>query len=286
MNLTQILRGQDATLTLSVYADGDLSDEGDPTLTLRHVNGTEVTLDVTDNGNGTYEATIPAFDDLGLHFAVLTFGDSLTFNQGAIEIVGNFLFTENQARQFADGKLTEGKFADDEIAAERIRITDWLEARTGVSWVPRYRRVTLRGSGGHWISLLDASKSQGPSGGEGARAYIQKVLTINGEVVDEADIDIEGWRIYWDAGTFTRSHRPDVTIEYEYGHPHLVSGVDRVALLEVADRLPTSRLSRAAVSANDDLGSYGWEPQNNGRPSRVPEVNEWCRTHDERIPVA
>src|SRR5690606_16379488 len=111
--------------------------------------------------------------------------------------------------------------------------------------------------------------------------------TINGQPTDTDLIVPEHGQLWLTSGTWTRSTGPaNITLEVEYGNRHLMNGVDRVALLETVDRLPTSRISRAATQATDDLGSYGWEPQNNGRPSRIPEVNEWCRTHDGRVPLA
>lgn len=289
--MTQILRGQQATLTLAVYSDGTQTDQGTFTVGVVDASGNQVIppgTAVTDNGDGTYEVTLPAQPDVK-HLTVTWTeqGGNLTFVTHA-EIVGGFLFTEAQARGFQDDRLTsEAKFTDDEIAAERVRITDWLETETGRSWIPRYRKATLRGTGSHEISLLNTVRSTGPSGGEGALGDIQKIITINGDPVADADVDIDGWRIYWDAATFTYSPRPNITIEYEYGLPSLRNGVDRIALLELADRLPASRRSRNTTQASDDLGTVTyWQPQNNGRPSRVPDVNAWVRAQDQRIPIA
>lgn len=285
--MTQVLTGQNSLLTFTVFADGDPADQGAATLTLVDLDGTKTTYTATNVGGGVYTAEVGPFDTVAFYRAVLETPDA-TFDQGFVEVVGGFLFTEHQARTFQDGKLAdETQFPDAVIAAERARIADWLEARTGRSWVPRFRRVTLVPNGRHTISLLDAVGDQGPSGGEGHLRDINRILAINGEPVDPDSVDVDGWRVTWWDGRFQASGgKRRVTIDYEYGLRHIRGGVDRIALLELADRLPTSRLNRAATSSSDDLGSYGWEPQNNGRPSRVPEVNEWCRQEDRRFVVA
>lgn len=291
MNLTQIIRRQSAVLSLSVRADGTLNDPGSATFTLKDLDGTTTdTLPVTDAGDGTYTVTVPAKDDLALLTATLAFGSDPVFDQGRIEIVGGVLFTENQARNFDSARLSsETKFTDADIAAERTRITDWLESMTGISWVPRYRRVKLRGTDSDRISLYNTVRSQGPSGGEGARNHISNILaaTINDETVDPALVEVEGAALWLTSGFWTWARRPNVVIDYEYGLDHVQREVDRIALLELADRLPSSRRSRDATTATDDLGTATyWQPQNNGRPSRVPEVNAWLRDNDHRIATA
>jgi hypothetical protein len=291
MNVTRILRGQDSTITMSVYSDGDLSDEGDPTLQLLDLDGTVVASPaITDNGDGTYVATVPAQANVALLKKVLTFSASLVFDQGPVEIIGGLLFDEAAARAFAAGRIADtAKYDDDDIAWERARITDWLESRTGLSWVPRYRRAVLKGTGTDRISLRRTIRSYGPSSGEGAVREINELLavTIDGTAVDVADLELDGAAIWHTTGTWTKpTYGPNVVVDYEYGNSHLRDGVDRIALLELVDRLPTTRVSRAATQTSDEFGTSTWDPQNNGRPSRIPEVNAWCRDRDYRSEVA
>ena len=290
MNVTQLLTGQAAEITVRAFVDGDPAAEPVPTCKIVDLDGKQVDSPAVTPGadTGVYTLEVGPFDQVAMYRVQLTFSEEFTVDAAGIEVVGNFLFGIHDARAFQDGKLAdETQFPDAVIAAERARITDWLEARTGRSWVPRFRRVTLVPNGRHTISLLDAVGDQGPSGGEGHLRDINRILAINGEPVDPDSVDIDGWRVTWWDGRFQASGgKRRVTIDYEYGVPHLRGGVDRIALLELADRLPTSRLNRAATSSSDDLGSYGWEPQNNGRPSRIPEVNEWCRQEGRGFVVA
>lgn len=290
MNLTQIARGQQTSLTFTVEADGDPEDQGVATLDLVDLDDNEESVSATNAGSGVYTATVGPYADLDYLTARLSFGANLSFDQGHIEIVGGFLFTESQARAFQDGRLdSDTKFDDADIAAERVRVTDWLEAQTAVSWVPRYRRVALQGSGSDNLALYGPTRSEGPSGGEGYVHHINRILslTIDDEAVDTALVEIDGARLWLTDGTFTYRRRPgNVVVEYEYGYPSLRNGVDRIALLELVNRLPASRLSPNAESSTDEFGTYSWAPQNNGRPSRNPEVNAWCRSQDMRVPIA
>lgn len=291
--MTQILRGQQATLTLRTDSDGTQTDQGTFTIGIVDANGDEVVASgtaVTDNSDGTYEYTLAAQPDLG--FFTVTWsetGGDLTYTT-YVEIVGGFLFTESQARAFQDGRLdSDAKFDDADIAAERVRVTDWLEAQTGASWVPRYRRVALQGTGSDNLALYGPTRSEGPSGGEGYAHHINRILslTIDDEAINTDLVEIDGARLWLTDGTFTYRRRPgNVVVEYEYGYPSLRNGVDRIALLELVNRLPASRLSPNAESSTDEFGTYSWAPQNNGRPSRNPEVNAWCRSQDMRVPIA
>lgn len=292
MNVTQVLAGQQTNLTLTAYSDGTQTDQGTFTIGIVDANGTEVVAPgtaVTDNADGTYSYTLAAQTDPA--FLTVTWtesGGDITFTT-YVEVVGNVLFTEAAARAFEDGKLADTtKYDDADIAAARAEVTDWLEAQTGRSWVPRYRRATFRGTGSCILNLRHAVKTEGASGGEGAERDITEILsaTVNGNALDVDDIDIDGHHLDYTAGVWATGRRPAVVVEYVYGLPHPRNGADRIALLETVDRLVASRLSRAAISSTDELGTYGWDPQNNGRPSRIPEVNAWVRSEDRRVVLA
>lgn len=291
MNLTQVIRGQASTLTLTVYQDGTAADEGTATFVTKDLDGNTIdSLAVTDNSDGTYEVTVPIKTDLALLEAYLSFDTGTILNQGHIEIVGNVLFTEAQARAFDAARFsTASRFSDAEIAEERIRITNWLETQTGVSWVPRFRRVVLRGNGSDRISLRDVVRGYGASDGAGSSRDVNAVLaaTIDGTAVSTGNIEIDGPYLWLTSGVWSRPTRgANVVIDLEYGKTTPMAGADRIALIELSDRLPTSRTPRTAVSGNDEFGSYGWDPQNNGRPSRIPESNAWCRDNDMRLMLA
>lgn len=288
--MTQILTGQATTLTFTVYVDGDPTTAGAGTLNLVDVDGdTHYTVALTDLGAGVYTAAITAQTEVGWYRAQLVFDAGATIiDHSQVEVVGGVLFTEHAARQYDDGRLgSAAKYSDDAIADERARVSDWLESHTGRSWVPRWRRLHFVGTGRSDMLASSATRTEGPSGGEGAGVDIQRVIgaTVNGSAV--TGVETDGVRLYRSGG-FQRGTTPlsNVVVDVAYGLPHPRSGVDRVALLELVDRLPSSRVPRTATSARDELGSYGWEPQNNGRPSRIPDVNAWLRVNDVRAGIA
>lgn len=287
----QIPRNQEATLTLTVYDDGTAADEGAATFITKDLDGTTIdTLAVTDNGDGTYEVTIPAKSDLAFLTAYLSFDTGTIFDQGRIEIVGNLLMREDQVRAFRENMFADGTDYDDaDLAEEQVRVMDWLENQTGRSWVPRYRRLTLAGNYSQRLNMRHYRKSQGASGGEGAVRNINTVLaaTIDGSAVDTSTLEIDSPHIWRNNGLWTSPTRgANTTIDIEYGLEHLANGADRIALLELADRLKMDRRDDAVVSGSDEFGTFNFEPQNSGRPSRVPEVNAWCRDNDKRLALA
>lgn len=247
---------------------------------------------VVDNGDDTYDFTVLPQPDVGLLTATWTEtgGGGSAFTT-VIDVVGGFLFTEDQARSYVTDRLSSPlKYSDEAIRSERRRITDWLEKETAVSWIPRFRRVELDGTGGSKVTVFHPVRSVGGSGGQGAASDIQKVLsvTVDGSPVSPAEVKAVGASLHRTAGVWPRPATTpgNVVVEYEYGRPHLLDGVDRVALLELRHRLVDSRVPAGATSMSDELGSVSWEAQNNGRPSRIPEVNAWLRSHDERVPIA
>ena len=283
MNITQVLVGQASVLTLTTRTDGDKEDQGTFTIGIVDAAGTEVVTagtPATDSSDGTYKYTLAAQPNP--RFLTVTWteqGGSLTYTT-YVEVVGGILFTEHQARQFNPEILgDENKQPDSKIADERQRITDWLEAHKGRSWVPRYRLLTFGGTDTPRLALTMPTSSVGGSGGEGAHRDIQQVLTATIGGVDVSDrVETDGIHLYLTSGVWsTATSRHNIVVEVVYGLPSVRLGVDRIALLELVDRLHASRIPPQAERYGDDLGSSSWEAQNNGRPSRVPEVNAWLR---------
>jgi hypothetical protein len=72
----------------------------------------------------------------------------------------------------------------------------------------------------------------------------------------------------------TRTNPRNVVIEYEYGQPYPVDGVDRVAMMMARQQLAASRIPGAAQSFTDALGSYTFDE------TRLPfEAYHWIKSH-------
>lgn len=290
--IVQIRKGAATSIRLTVFSDGDESDIGTITIGIVDAAGNEVVAPgsaVTDNGDGTYDFTLPAQTDVGLLTATWTEQAGSVFTT-EIEVVGGHLFTEDQARSYVTDRLaSEAKYSDEVIRSERRRITDWLESETGRSWIPRYRRLVVRGSGRYDLPLFFPVSSVGASGAEGVTADIRQLLsvTVDGVDVPTSEVTVDGGKLLR-ATVWPRPAAPyagNVVVELEYGLPHPIAGVDRIALLELRQRLVDSRIPMTATAGSDEFGTYSWEAQNNGRPSRIPEVNAWLRNQDRRVAV-
>lgn len=295
------------TLTKTWYQSGTPTDVDEVTIGIVDGNGTTVVAAgtaTTDNNNGTYTYTLA--DQTTPTILIATWTDTSTGDTRVdrLEVVGNLLFTENQARTFAakaDATTTliplasSTEYPDATISDERARLTDEFERWTGRSWIPRYARVELAGSGSYGLAL-DGGNCR-TSDGEylsrpGRTMDISTVISasVGGTSVSTANIVVEGDVLYRTDGVWTKPSITDplnVTLEYVYGLPYLADGVDRMALKLLLDRLVPSAFPERATRAETDWGSTSFiqpgGPMNN--MTRIPEVNEWLANHNYKMMV-
>jgi hypothetical protein len=306
--MSQLLAGAGPyTLTKTWYVDGTATDVGAVTVGIVDGNGDEVVASgtaTTNNADGTYDYSLAdqaSPDQLKVTWTRSDTGADLA---DRIELVGNWLFTEAQARAFnakADATTalkplaSSTEYPDATLADERERILADLEQWTGRGWVPRYARLELPGNGYTALSLNGAfcRTSDGyPLHRPGKFNDIGYILTAtdSGTAVTVANIKIDPTRnvlirtdTSWNTPTTTSPH--NVVVEYVYGLPYLVDGVDRIAMKLLIDRLVPSAFSDRALSVATDFGTTQLVTQGGpmGNVSKVPEVNQWVRDHDYRI---
>lgn len=258
----------------------------------------------TDNSDGTYDYTLAVgsntqLDQLRLDWTITGTSNIVTTYE---EIVGSTLFTVEEARAFsakADAAAANiplnsaTEYPDATIIRERGRILDELERWTGRSWVPRYCRLELRGSGTSVLSLRNG-KPRTSDGRQldrpGRFDSVANIIAadIGGTAVTTTDITIDGDRLLHEADSWTTGTQADpfnVTVEYEYGVPYIIDGVDRIAMKLLVDRLVPSAFPDRALSIDTDFGTTRLVQP--GGPmmnvSRIPEVNDWVSRHDHRI---
>ena len=295
MNVTQVQIGQSVVLTLTAYSDGTATDQGPFTIGIVDANGDTVVSSgtaVSDGSDGTYTYTLAAQSDP----AFLTVTWTETGGSGPdyttyVEVVGNVLFNEYELRNFDDQQLSASNLnpSDSSILLVRQRVTEYLEQQTGRSWIPRYNRVVLNGSGNYDLYLDDGYPRT--SGGftlhrPGSLRDISEILAANdGSAVTVSNITHypEGHLVRSDA-TWTKptSTTPlNTTVEYVYGLPVPVDGVDRVAMMIAAHQLKASRIPDNASSFSDPLGTYQFDS------TRLPfEAWKWIQAHREYAPFA
>jgi len=305
--MTRILTNQQTTITLTTYnTSGTQTDLGTFTIGITDGNGDTITSSgtaVTDNNDGTYDYTLSAQPNVNLLTATWTEDSGQPIYTTHTEIVGGFLFDENQARNWGvkdDSNNiplnSESEYSDTRIAEERNRITDELEQWTGRSWIPRYCRIEASGTGTPELPLVDGI----PRLSTGLRLHrpgrlrdVSQLLsvTVDGATVSTSDVQIDSDRalLIRDSGNWNRpqqSNRHNVTVEYEYGLPYLLDGVDRIALDLLLDRLVPSAYPRSALSVDSEFGTVRFVTEGGTQKnvSRLPHVNQWVRDHDHRMP--
>ena len=298
------------TLTKTWYQSGTPTDVDDVTIGIVDGNGAEVVAvpaATTNAGSGVYTYTLA--DQANPKLLVATWTDTSTTDTRVdrLEVVGGFLFTENQARTFAAKAdatsalkplASDTEYPDDTISDERARLTDDFEQWTGRSWVPRYARVELAGNGRSVLSLRDgfARTSDGYQLHRPGRFNDIAVLlsvTVGGTAVDVADVEVDptsGRLIrsdsgYWDWPTLTSPF--NVVVEYVYGLPYIVDGVDRIALKVLIDRLVPSAWPDKALSADTEYGTTRFIQPGGPMSNRtsIAEVNDWITTHNMKVLV-
>jgi len=309
--MTQILaQAGPYALTKTWYVDGTPTDVGTVTVGVVDGNGDTIVASgtaTTNNGDGTYSYSLadqPNPDELVVTW---TRTDTSADLIDRIEVVGRWLFTENQARTFsakADAAAANiplasaTEYTDPMIADERSRITDELEQWTGRGWVTRYCRLELQGHGSTSLNLNNGIPRTSDGYAlhrPGRLADIGPLLTvtINGtaQTVSNYEIDPRTNRLISTSGVFssaTVTNPFNVSVEYVYGMNTNIDGVDRIGLKLLVDRLVPSAFPDRALTVDSDFGTtrlvQPGGPMRN--VSRLPEVNDWVMRHDHRILVA
>lgn len=303
--MSQILAGAGAySLTKTWYVDGTATDVGAVTIGIVDGNGDTVVASATsttNNTDGTYTYSLADQanpDQLKITWTRSDTGADLV---DRLEIVGSWLFTEAQARAFnakADASTAvtplknASEYPDATLADERERILNDLENWTHRGWVPRYARVELAGNAGYELDLADGQcrTSDGYSLHRPGRLNDIGVLlsvTANDSTVAASNFVIRDRKLRRTDNTFPVATIEDpfnIVVEYVYGLPHIVDGVDRIAMKLLVDRLVPSAFPDRAIQADTEFGSIRYVqpggPMNN--VSRLPEANDWVTRHDSR----
>jgi hypothetical protein len=282
---------------------------GDITVTVTNGNGTVVDEDAatTDNEDGTYDYTLFLADNTRIDVLKLIWtldtGETVTTFE---EIVGNLLFTVSSAREFgAKSDATAAlkplasttEYLTATIAAERVRITEDLEYWTGRAWIPRYARIVFSGNGTTRLQLrkgicrtADGYMLNRPGRFNDTALLLSASIGGTAVTLSNVEIDTVSETLILKSGvwTYATAANPyNITVEYVYGPPYLIDGVDRIALKILIDRLVPSAFPDRALRVEGEYGTM--QLVQPGGPmknvSRVPDVNDWVSRHDHRVLV-
>ena len=285
-------------LTKTWYVDGTATDVGTVTVGIVDGNGDEVVASgtsTTNNADGTYTYALADQTEPNMLTVTWTRSDANGDLSDELEVVGGRLFTEAAFRAHNDDLFSsEARYPDATIAAARDAVTELLEQWTGQSWIRRYVRLELRGTGAYDLGLSDgiARTSAGKHlSRPGRLRHIDTILSasVSGSSITASNVVAERgvlWRTDGTWSTGTTSNPFNVKLEYVYGHAYTTDNVDRIAMLLTADRLRETVMSDRTTSFSDELGTYRYEtPGRWGNVSAIPEVNEWVKSHRDPVSV-
>lgn len=290
------------TLTKQWYGDGTVIDAGTVTIGIVDANGDTVVASGTattktgSSNTTTYTYALAAQSEPNRLKVTWTRSDTSVPLVDWIEVFGSQLFTEADARGYqisgAQAPLSSASaYSDATIANTRLKIQDQFEKKTARSFVRRYARVVMRGSGGTYLYPRDGRPRDSTGralAGDGYGKDIVRVIsaTVNGSALDTADIVVDGGCLILTAGTWSYPSSTDplnVTVEYEYGIDPPDSEAHEMALEMVVSLLVPSDVSHYAESFTNPTGTSSFVREGSWvYPNRV---HEWLKRADMRILV-
>lgn len=278
-----VLKNTQATLGITFTA-GDAS--GNVTYGITDEDGNTVvaagTVATTEAAVGYYTFVLPpqtAVKRLTITWTG-TWGGVVQSLVTYAEIVGNHLFTIAEARAHDGGALSSTvDYPEASIRAARAGITDFFEHVTGVSFIPRYGRAVVDGSGYElWLPhrqlrTLLAGSIDGTA------------LTV-GEVAD-VEVYESGrmWRSgYWGGSSWP--NRRNVTVAYEHGYQAVPWDIHQAALVYLKFVLKSTDVSDRTVSWSNELGTFRQAVPGAKYPTGIPSVDAALGRYQRQMVVA
>lgn len=232
----QILIGAAATLSYQFRdADGEpAAPTGTATIGIDKADGTEVVAAGTATGGATNAPrtySLAAQSELGLLTATWT--DDNGGRTQLVEIVGGYYFDVATVRARETALADETDYPNTVILRARREVEQQCELICGVSWVPRFRRTTVVGSGRQQQPLPDAAL-------RGVRS-----VTVDGTTwsQDQVASVVVGDGADPTAGVATRSdgavwpEGAHIVIEYEHGYDRPPADLALAAILHLRHQI-------------------------------------------------
>ena len=286
----QILRGSAATISATFRdQDGDAADpSGTVTVGVADEAGTTVVAAgtaTTTVSTGVRSYTLTPATTADLRVLVATWTDGTVTTTTRTEVVGGYYASVRAIRQSDPVLEDPRKYPAAAIVAARRAVETEFENYCGVSFVPRYRRVRLDGTGDDEMTLPDLELRRVLSVREydGNLAYVDytpaQLAAIpaapNGVAVRTTDhVFLEGDR--------------NVVVEYEHGYDRPPADILEAFFLRVRDVLNRSNRGvpdRATTFTSDVGGTYSLLVAGRGGSiTGIPDVDVALRRHARKVP--
>lgn len=287
----RILRGAAATLSYEHldYRGERVAADGTVTVKVEKADGTTVLAagTATDNPSpGIYTVDLTAAQTSSLELLTATWIDDATptvSRTSQHEIVGGFLFTVNDVMSEQGGT----DYDKGTIVERRDEVEDECEWITDVAWVPRYRRLTLDGTGEDLIVTgtrqIRTVRSVRLYSTTGGSSYTSMTSTQLAGLVRTPDGQLRRTdNDVWPAGF------GNVVIEVEHGYDRPPNDLRIAASIRCIDALfrPDGGLPLRAKSWTDGAGvSYDLEIPDEFSTG-IPRVDSVYHRHSKRVSKA
>lgn len=244
--LSRVARTSAAVLSHTFYVDETATDSSTTvTYAVTDANGTAVTSgNATHGDTGTYSFALPSQSLLSLltvTWSATISGVAVT-EQDQAEVVGGFFFSLAEGRG-SDASLSDtSKYPTMDLVDKRTEVEQECEAICDRTFVPRYARVTLDGSGASDLVLTHP-------GPDRTVAHVRSIRSVT--MAPRADetfvaftvaelaalrVSDDGTLRRLDGTTFTEGFA-NVVVEYEYGLDAPPEDLQQAALRRFRSRL-------------------------------------------------
>jgi hypothetical protein len=225
----------------------------------------------------TYALT--AANNLLLDLLTVTWTDSGdgSTNTTLVEVVGGFYFSVLQARAAEPSLQDTAKYPTADVEARRREVEDEAEDICAAAFVPRYRRVTLHGSGDRSLTVPDTMLRTLRS------VTVAGVAWSAGQL---ANVTLSDFGVLsLTTGTWP-SGRGNIVVGYEHGYDRPPSGLAVAALTRLRSRLNLVKSDipdRAERYVGTEGGVFALSMPGPGRTG-IPDVDAVYERYSLAVP--